>query len=327
MRQVTTLAALAAALAFVTPAFTTTARAGTVVSLTANVTAPSPSAEQWAASLNFANQIRTLSQKMAKEYFFIAADIDAAVNRQNLASSVNQFDTLFAALRAGDEQGNVAPAAGRFVSRLDEVNDFWGDLRVSYSSTAQGTKPGEFEMGTVAASNNHFLNALEKVVKACEKESGQSSSEPAFAQSSLASRQVMLSQKMASSFMQVYLDINAENSRDTMHDSAASFERTLVGFIHGDKELNLLPASSEDAKQALQSVAAVWTNFQAQIAKVADVNYHASKSDAQAVAATNAPLFDSMSKTAARLARAGSAAQQSAQVGESSDQPASPSHK
>lgn len=323
MRQVTTLAVLAAALAFVTPAFTTTAQAGTVV----GVPATGPSAEQWSASLNFANQIRTLSQKMAKEYFFIAADIDAAVNRQNLASSVNQFDTLFAALRAGDEQGNVAPAAGRFLSRLDEANDYWPDLKTSYNSVVQGNKPSEFDLGSLAASNSHFLDSLEKIVKACEKESGQSSSEPAFAQSTLASRQLMLSQKMAGDFMQVYLNINAENSRNTMHDAAVSFERTLVGFIHGDKDLNLLPASSEDSKQALQSVASVWTNFQAHISKAADVNYHASKSDAQAVAATNAPLFDSMSKTAARLARAVSGSQQSAQVGESSDQPASPSRK
>lgn len=312
MRQLTTLAALAAALAFVTPAFTTSARAGTVVT----ITAAGPSADQWAASLNFANQIRTLSQKMAKEYFFIAADIDATVNRQNLASSVNQFDTLFAALRAGDEQGNVAPAEGRFVSRLDEANDYWPELKTWYNSVVQGNKPSEFDLGSLAASNAHFLDSLEKIVKACEKESGQSSSEPAFAPSSLAARQLMLSQKMAADFMLVYMNINAENSRGTMHDSAASFERTLVGFIHGDKDLNLLPASSEDAKQALQSVASVWTNFQAHIAKAADVNYHASKSDAQAVATTNGPLFDSMSKTAARLSRSASASPQSAQVGE-----------
>lgn len=317
MRQVTTLAALAAALAFVSPAFNTTAAAGTA----ACVAVANPSAEQWAASLNFANQIRTLSQKMAKEYLFIAADIDAAQNRQNLASSVNQFDTLFNALNAGDEQGNIAPAQGRFLTRLNEVSDYWSDLKASYGSAAQGVKAGEFDIGSVAAANGHFLDALEKVVKACEKESGQSSSDSAFASSSLAARQLMLSQKMASDFMLVYLNINAETNRDNMHDSAASFERTLVGFIHGDKELNLQPASSEDAKAALQSVASVWTNFQAHIAKVADVNYHASKSDAQAVAAANAPLFDSMSKTAARLARSSSGSQQqSAQVGESSDQ-------
>ncbi len=323
MRQVTTLAALAAALAFASPAFTTTTQAGTV----AGAPAAGPSAEQWAASLNFANQIRTLSQKMAKEYFFVVADIDSASNRQNLASSVNQFDTIFNTLRSGDEQGNVAPAQGRFSSRLDEVNDYWSDLKASYSAASQGTRQGEFDMGTVAAANGHFLDAIEKVVKSCEKESGQASSESSFAQSSLAARQLMLSQKMASDFMQVYFNINAESSRDTMHDSAAAFERTLVGFIHGDKELNLQPASSEDAKAALQSVASVWTNFQAHIAKVADVNYHASKSDAQAVAAASAPLFDSMSKTAARLARSSSGSAQSAQVGESSDQSDSASHK
>src|SRR5690242_16644953 len=70
---------------------------------------PEPTLEQFGPILNYMGRERMLTQKMAKEIFLVAADIDAAANRKNVADSFALFKKSLSGLRNGDESMRLPP--------------------------------------------------------------------------------------------------------------------------------------------------------------------------------------------------------------------------
>ena len=85
-----------------------------------------PTADQWGTVLNLSGRQRMLTQKMSKEYCLIAADIEAAANRENLKKTMQLFETTLEGLKSGDDATNLPGTTNkRIVKQLDKVAEIY----------------------------------------------------------------------------------------------------------------------------------------------------------------------------------------------------------
>lgn len=77
-------------------------------------------------AIDLAVQQQLLSQKMSKEFFFIARGHDVARSRRQLTDTIDQFDTSLSALIEGDPQRSLLPApTPRIKAQLRSVQRLW----------------------------------------------------------------------------------------------------------------------------------------------------------------------------------------------------------
>lgn len=266
----------------------------------ANVDAADPApigAEQYATIMNLAGRQRMLTQKMAKEALLIAADIDADANRKSLGDTVGLFEKTLAGLRDGDASAGLPQTTNeRIVKQLDAVKSIFDESKPVFTKIAGGEKPGPADLTAIADKNVPLLDAMNKAVQLYERSAKEVlKSDDAFAVViNLAGKQRMLSQKMSKEFLLVYLNVNADENRLNVRETASLFDRTLKGLRDGDSDLGLPGTKDSTAQQLLDAGSSLWKGFQPAVAKAADSAMKIEKADAEIVAKGNMPLLKAM---------------------------------
>lgn len=225
------LAALTATTTIAGPGATnTTSNANTTNAATPNFDSiPTFTPAQWTAFYGYAARARTLSQKMAKEYFFIAAGIETETNRKNLSESVNLFNSTFRALAAGDASANLPqfnfkPIEGQFES----VFSTFAQLQPIYNAVASGQAPQKADFEYVAATSGQLLDTINAVntfyAAAADKQLGNN----AFTQNiATLGNQRTLSQQIAAQYALVYLNVNNTEFQSRLRENAQQFDSNL----------------------------------------------------------------------------------------------------
>lgn len=115
--------------------------------------------------VNVAGRQRMLTQKAAKEFCLIAADIDTEAQRLALAGTVALFDRSLTALIEGDpEQGLIGAPDDLILLQLEHVQDIWGPLRAQFQRVIDGGKPGSTSLFMVSANIDSVLKAANEAV-------------------------------------------------------------------------------------------------------------------------------------------------------------------
>ncbi len=117
----------------------------------------------------------------------------------------------------------------------------------------------------------------------------------------LAGKQRMLTQKMSKEILLIAKGIDAAGNEKRLRDTAALFDKTLKGLIHGDASLGL-PATTDAAILAqLDKVARLWAGFQPNVE--AALNGRIDRQVLKNVAAGNLPLLKNMNAAVQMYAR------------------------
>ncbi len=120
--------------------------------------------EDLAVAVNLSGRQRMLTQKMAKEYFLVALDIDKENNRKELARTVSLFDTTLKGLLNGDETQALPPATDPDIrAQLKRVMKMWED----YKSLLEQPVSRE-NLEKVARANMPIMHEMNKVVELYE---------------------------------------------------------------------------------------------------------------------------------------------------------------
>lgn len=115
--------------------------------------------------VNVAGRQRMLTQKAAKEFCLIAADIDAEAQRMALAGTVALFDRSLTALIEGDpEQGLIGAPDDVIYLQLEHIQDIWAPLRAQFQRVIDGGKPGSTSLFMVSANIDSVLKASNEAV-------------------------------------------------------------------------------------------------------------------------------------------------------------------
>jgi len=120
--------------------------------------------EDLAIAVNLSGRQRMLTQKMAKEYFLVALDIDSENNRKALANTIALFDTTLKGLLNGDEKQALPPATDPDIrAQLKKVMEMWGDYKALLEQPISREN-----LEKVARANMPIMHEMNKVVELYE---------------------------------------------------------------------------------------------------------------------------------------------------------------
>ena len=143
---------------------------------------------------------------------------------------------------------------------------------------------------------------MNKAVGLYERESGKGSlsGDKGLATAiNLAGKQRMLTQKMSKESLLIRYGYNVEQYRSNLTDTYLLFDRTLTGLKQGDSVLGLSGTQNSTILTQLNTVSALWGEFQPLVKSVAESS-SVDKSVIQQIADKNVPLLKAMN-TAVKL--------------------------
>ena len=120
--------------------------------------------EDLAVAVNLSGRQRMLTQKMAKEYFLVALNIDKENNRKALADTVALFDTTLKGLLNGDEKQALPPATDPDIrTQLKKVMGMWSGYKALLEQPVSREN-----LEKVAQANMPIMREMNKVVELYE---------------------------------------------------------------------------------------------------------------------------------------------------------------
>lgn len=139
---------------------------------------------------------------------------------------------------------------------------------------------------------NDLMADLAAQLSAVSKSAFEATSKQMAVKINLAGKQRMLTQKMTKEALLISLDIDAENNRKNLQDSAALFEQTLQGLKNGDDALGLTKTNDQQVLQQLDKVTTLWKAFKPAVESV--VKGEKDNKSLQVLTEKNLPLLAEM---------------------------------
>jgi hypothetical protein len=261
-------------------------------STSTDTTIGSYSAEQWTNILGASARLRTLSQKAAKEYFFIAANVEPSVYRASLKTTIEQFDSTFTILTSGNESTPVF-ASETIATQYDKAQIYWSTLKEIYTKVAEGAEPDRANFPSVDTTSTQLFDTIDAAGDAYAKAANAQIGSSTFGQTITAvGTQRTLSQRLAKEFTLVYLGVFTSESQTAVVEGTTQFDKVLSGLFNGDSTLGLSAAREPSVIAQLNNIKNAWDNYRPLLAK--GFNATPSQNDVQAVAQSNDTLFQSV---------------------------------
>lgn len=114
-----------------------------------------------ATAINLAGRQRMLSQKMTKEFLFIAIGHNQSLNKRSLRETMYLFEITLDGLIGGDETQGLSPAPNQAIrSQLLRVKSLWREFRFLLEK-----KSSDETIRDIASMNIHLLREMNKAVE------------------------------------------------------------------------------------------------------------------------------------------------------------------
>jgi len=110
----------------------------------------------------------------------------------------------------------------------------------------------------------------------------------------LSGRQRMLTQKMSKEMLLIYLNVEPDQNRLNLGNSAILFSDTLKGLVNGDKSVNLSKTTDPEILKQMNLVGDLWGSFSQYV--LAALESQIDKTFIERVAQENLPLLKEMNK-------------------------------
>ena len=236
-----------------------------IVSPLASSAGPGPTAAEYGTVLNLSGKQRMLTQKMSKEVLLIARQIDVENNLKNLEATAQLFDKTLTGLLDGDKDLNLPPTVNFPIKmQLGKVQLLWARFYPPIKEIVANKKVTDLQAWRIAEKNLHLLKEMAACVTMYEKDAVKAGlkSNPGLAVSiNLSGKQRMLSQKMSKEYLLIAYGHKNEENQKSLVQTYTLFERTLIGLIDGDDDLNLSKTTNEIILNQLYEVKGLWDKF------------------------------------------------------------------
>ena len=119
---------------------------------------------QLTAALELAGYHRMLSQRALKETCFVLAGIGGQPMREQLAATLQEFDSVLTRLQTGDAE--IAPPPNARINRnFRTANLFWKKMRATMEAILAGQTPDETTLKKMIKFNASVLKQLNQAVE------------------------------------------------------------------------------------------------------------------------------------------------------------------
>ncbi len=210
--------------------------------------------------LNISGELRVLSQRIAKE---AEAAISGTGDFAQLKQARSQFEKALSTLKAGDATTGLPPSPANASRELGSVDKLWGKVRLN-TDTILGSQD-------LLGSMNKFVDSINVVTPKLTVASDDlvqlliakkiATPEELF----LASRQVMLSQRIGTNVNKVFE--RGQDSRvaaqaaDVFRRDAAFFVQVLEGMREGNAGLHIARIADGEVRQKLDEISGLFSSI------------------------------------------------------------------
>ncbi len=231
-----------------------------------------------AQAINLAGKERMLSQKIAKDVLLVQ------YGYKDQAPILRKDKELFAkilhGLQKGDKKLGLEETKLPWINReLHKAQQMWQE----YKKLAVPKKLSKEKLAALVQKSNLLLAQMDKITKMYEKSINREKRARALSQLvssfekkeqeakhiiNLAGKQRMLTQRMSKLALMDALNIDKQKTQKLLKNSYQLYDKTLRGFLVGDKELQLPPAKNEVIKKEIAKVQEVWKPFKKSVEQV-----------------------------------------------------------
>jgi hypothetical protein len=228
-----------------------------------------------ANDINLAGKQRMLTQRIAKDLLLYQAGINPKKALESLTSSIKLFDKTLNGLYNKDKDLNlIGTKLPKILKQLDIVKQQWQEAKPLIVKSIKDKKNQELTKEVIAkldATKVQMNKAVELYTKSLNRQkqimklnaliSGfmvkKDNSKHLI---NLAGKQRMLTQRIAKLSIECKLNILPKSCTKLQH-FIELYDKTLNGFVLGDKELSLSPIKSKDALEQINKIKKIWQPF------------------------------------------------------------------
>ena len=253
-----------------------------VVTLYTKLASKGSSKLKMANDINLAGKQRMLTQKIAKDLLLYQAGINPKKALNSLTNSIKLFDKTLNGLYNSDKELNlIGTKLPKIVKQLNIVKKNWQEVKPLISKALKDKEDQKLtneviakldttkvEMNKAVELYTKSLNRQKQIMKLNALINGfmvkKDNSKHLI---NLAGKQRMLTQRVAKLAIECNLDI-LPTSCQKLVKYVNLYNKTLNGFIKGDKELHLAPIKSANAKKQIDNIISLWQPFKDAALKV-----------------------------------------------------------
>lgn len=212
-----------------------------------------------------------LTQKMTKQALLIALGIDKATNVEGLRNSSEEFQKLLSALRNGDTKLKLKRMTNTDVlAKLEQVENLWSTFAEEVTASVEAGQVSKRRMETMARLEpllDEAIKVMVKTYRAHKRKIAVGSLH--LVTKGVAGGQPLLAHKMFKEFLLIAFGHEVPVNKMSLTETYSRFDRTLQALIHGDSEMQLIPAPNPSVEAQLNRAQQLWGEFRPIIKAVA----------------------------------------------------------
>ncbi len=230
-----------------------------------------------ANDINLAGRQRMLTQKISKDILQYILNIDKKESLKDLKASIQLFDKTLYGLFNGDKKQHLhGTKLPRIVNQLKVTQKEWEkaklliieqlkpenlnnqDLTLKLLNQLDKTK---YEMNKAVEYYTQSLNRQKQVMKLNALISGFLNAKNNYKHVvNLSGKQRMLTQRISKLVIECKLHL-LPDSCQKLDSFIKLYEKTLIGFVKGDSDLNLEPSKSKRVIEQVKKITKLWIPF------------------------------------------------------------------
>ncbi len=222
-----------------------------------------------ATDINLAGKQRMLTQRMAKDILMVKNKIDIKKHKNDLKESVNLFDKTLKGLLKGDKSlGLKGTKLTKITNQLKKVQRLWKKVKPSvrklYSSKKTMKRLDDllFEMNKAVKLYTKSLNKQKQGLQLASIVNGFMHKKSSLNHViNLSGKQRMLTQRISKLSILAATNVDVKNSKDKLIEYSKLYDRTLNGFVNGDKSFDLLPTKDKKILKYIEELKKEWKPF------------------------------------------------------------------
>ena len=208
-----------------------------------------------------AGRLPTLTQTVAATSCMLGAGLVQQEGHALMQSAVDEFEMIVAALKDGNaDLGIVGPETQRrTIDDLDEVLAEWGAIRQAITVVLETGHDAD----AAHIIDDHNLALLELTTRLASDINGQYSHPYEISQRDalaieFATRQRMLTQKMAKDACEIWTGYHADAAKQDLDSTMQIFENSLIALRDGYDAAGLAPAPTDQIRADLDALLSRW---------------------------------------------------------------------
>lgn len=202
-----------------------------------------------------------LVERMTNSALLAALDVSASPKLSAVHWSRDRFERTHTELQYGAPLlGQAAPTRPEILAALDRVDSEWRRYDAIFSEISGSTDISGAQIRALTNSHAEMIEAMGQMVGAYQYYAYGGTSHSILSSTiNETGRLRARTQLLLRAFLMVAYDVNSERDRLQLAQSIREFNGTLNGLIHGNGDLLLLAAPTQEIRDELMKVDRMWT--------------------------------------------------------------------